>query len=224
MNTQNRHIHTHHSNLRLYYRFHAGIYDLTRWSFLFGRHQLLHELPDLPSRPRILEVGCGTGSNVDRLQRLFPDAVIYGMDLSSHMLQKADEKVGQSEQVTLINDRYGKEGLDLKPFDLIVLSYTLTMTGSHTEHIIQKVHSDLKPDGYIAVVDFHSTPLGWFENWMSINHVKINERLLSLLGKYFSSSLVEVNAAYLGLWRYFRFIGQPLAENKSRLPEADKPL
>ena len=56
--------------MRAYYRFHAGIYDATRWSFLFGRKTLLYNLPvrtDIPQS--LLEVGCGTGHNLRLLAR-----------------------------------------------------------------------------------------------------------------------------------------------------------
>jgi S-adenosylmethionine-diacylgycerolhomoserine-N-methlytransferase len=181
---------------------------MTRWSFLFGRRKLLDSLPSLPTQPRVLEVGCGTGTNIKHLELLFPDAKIYGVDLSHDMLQKASDKIEQSEQVTLVSGRYGSEDLEFDPFDLILLSYTLTMTGDQVESILQTVANDLKPEGYIAVVDFHTTSFNWFKRWMKANHVNLNGHLLPLLKKYFRPSSVKVKKAYLGLWSYFRFIGQ----------------
>ena len=58
--------------LTRYYRWHAPLYDATRWSFLFGRAALIRGIA-LHRRPRrILEVGCGTGANLLRLSRWFP--------------------------------------------------------------------------------------------------------------------------------------------------------
>ncbi|MGB4876086.1 MAG: class I SAM-dependent methyltransferase, partial [Candidatus Competibacter sp.] len=72
--------------LTRYYRWHAPLYDATRWSFLFGRAALIRGIA-LHRRPRrILEVGCGTGANLLRLSRWFPDADITGLDLSADML------------------------------------------------------------------------------------------------------------------------------------------
>lgn len=203
-----QHIDNHDSELKNYYRFHSGIYDATRWSFLFGRRALLDELPDLPPYPRILEVGCGTGRNIRFLEYFFPDAHIIGIDLSRDMLQKATSKIEQPEHVTLIEGRYGGDVPDFQPFDLVLLSYTLSMTGELVESVLQQVYNDLKPTGYIAVVDFHSTPFNWFRYWMKTNHADLDGHLLSLLNKYFQPSSVTIRKAYFGLWSYFRFLGR----------------
>lgn len=200
---------TYGSNIEKYYKYHSGIYDATRWSFLFGRRRLLTKLPDLPPRPRILEVGCGTGSNIRLLEFLFPDAEICGVDLSKEMLHEAELKARSSKQVTLLKDRYGTEKLNFEPFDLILLSYSLTMTGDNTEAVLQQVLEDLKIDGTVAVVDFHYSPFRWFRKWMEKNHVSMNGQLLTLLKKYFAPEAVSVSKAYLGLWKYFTFLGSP---------------
>jgi ubiquinone/menaquinone biosynthesis C-methylase UbiE len=51
-------------SLRGYYRLHSKIYDATRWSFLFGRHRLIELVASHKTPTRILEVGCGTGTNL----------------------------------------------------------------------------------------------------------------------------------------------------------------
>ena len=197
------------NKLERYYKYHSRIYDATRWSFLFGRRQLLSEIPDLPPYPRILEVGCGTGKNIEVLEYLFPDAKIYGVDLSKDMLHKARLKTKDPEQITLLNKRYGAKNLDLEPFDLILLSYSLTMTGDKTESVLQQAYEDLKPKGTVAVVDFHNTSFSWFRRWMGNNHVAMNGQVLPLLKKYFAPQDTAVYKAYLGLWQYFTFIGRP---------------
>lgn len=66
-----------HASLTAYYRWHARIYDLTRWAFLFGRSQLIHKAAYRVVQPaRILEVGCGTGRNLVALAQRFPAARI----------------------------------------------------------------------------------------------------------------------------------------------------
>lgn len=192
-----------------YYRFHAPLYDATRWSFLFGRASLLDMIPDLPSQPQILEVGCGTGTNMERLEFHFPDARITGLDLSPEMLSKAGERLHHSTQVELKLGRYKGDSFDYNSFDLILLSYSLTMFGPQTDAIFNHILEDLKPNGYIAVVDFNTSPFPWFRRWMELNHVHFDGHLLPLLKKYFHPADITVKQAYCGLWTYFQFVGKP---------------
>lgn len=58
--------------LERYYRFHATIYDATRWLFLFGREGIIREIrARLPEDGEIVEIGCGTGRNLARLATVF---------------------------------------------------------------------------------------------------------------------------------------------------------
>lgn len=202
-----------HQKLENYYRLHSAIYDWTRWSFLFGREQLLNNIPGLPNNPRILEVGCGTGKNLASLEYLFPDAQIYGIDLSGDMIHLARKKIQNDQQTELIKGAYGDPQFQFKPFNLILLSYSLTMLGNQAENILDQVYKDLASNGYIAVVDFHDTPFNWFKQWMQVNHVEMDGQLAPLLKKIFIPILNQRKKAYLGVWKYLLFIGRrkPLA-------------
>ncbi|MCW9709080.1 class I SAM-dependent methyltransferase [Fodinibius salsisoli] len=191
-----------------YYQLHAQIYDATRWSFLFGRENLLDKIPDLPSQPHILEIGCGTGKNMERLSYHFPDASIVGIDLSPDMLQKAKKRLGSTKDIELKLGQYGKQSFNYDSFDLILVSYSLTMFDDNIEDVFEQICKDLKPQGYIAAVDFHTSPFNWFCKWMEMNHVDFSEQLFSLFKKYFSPSDIELKKAYGGLWTYFQFVGR----------------
>jgi len=47
----------------------------------------------LPTRPRLLVVGAGTGEELVRLAARFPQATLTGVDPSSHMLDVARERL-----------------------------------------------------------------------------------------------------------------------------------
>jgi S-adenosylmethionine-diacylgycerolhomoserine-N-methlytransferase len=64
------------------YRLHARIYDCTRWTFLFGRDELVRRATERISARVIHEIGCGTGHNLLRLRARCPGAQITGWDLS----------------------------------------------------------------------------------------------------------------------------------------------
>ena len=192
--------------LQSYYKWHAHIYDATRWGFLFGRNELIRSLPRLPDKPRILEIGCGTGHNLVNLQAAFPNAIITGIDLSPTMLEIAEKKVDR--QTELINNRYEASGTRNKAFDLILLSYSLTMMQTAADEIIPELHAKLNDDGVIAMVDFYSTPFKWFRRWMQKNHVMFDKTIDITLKKHFHLIQQSQKRAYLGLWSYFKFIGK----------------
>lgn len=204
------------ANLTRYYRFHAKIYDATRWSFLFGRNQLMSAAADrfggVDAPRRILEVGCGTGKNLVGLSRMYPSAEITGLDLSPHMLVRAGKRLaGEPEdrarnvrlKLKLYNDTFQPD----HPYDLIVFSYTLSMINPGWTAVIEKAAIDLAPGGRVAVVDFHDSRVGAFKRWMGVNHVRMESHLLPEIRKFFTPVFEKTPAAYGGLWEYFLFIG-----------------
>ncbi len=200
------------SELHGYYRWHAQIYDLTRWAFLFGRTELIRHAAKQTAPRRILEIGCGTGKNLVELARQFPQARIVGLDLSADMLEKAQRKVA-GLPVSLVPGAYVTPVNAGEPFDLIVFSYCLTMINPGFDEVLKLCLQDLSPRGKIAVVDFHDSPWGWFRTWMGVNHVRMEGQIL---GWFEASGLqlgpVRVRRAYGGIWRRMEcFAGRELA-------------
>ncbi len=195
-----------------YYRLHARIYDRTRWSFLFGRDAVIARLAQITAPQRILEVGCGTGKNLCKLARTFPEARITGLDLSAEMLAQARRKTqGLAHQVELLQKPY-KGALEPGHFDLVLFSYCLTMINPGWEAAIDAAKAELCPGGHIGVVDFHDSPVPAFRAWMAINHVRMQGHLLPCLQERFIPEYARVRSGYGGLWRYLIFIGKKAAE------------
>lgn len=132
-----------------YYRWHARIYDATRWSFLFGREAVLHRVAaDGPAPTRILEIGCGTGRNLLSLARRFPQAEITGVDLSAAMLAVAARKAAPyGPRVRLIQQAYNAPLGATAGFDLVLCSYALSMFNPGFEAAIVAAERDLVPGG-----------------------------------------------------------------------------
>ncbi len=196
--------------LASYYRWHAGIYDLTRWAFLFGRRPLIKAVGSAIASPqRILEIGCGTGKNLVALAETFPDAQITGLDLSKDMLDRAGKKISRfGDRVKLLHRPYdGPVSADQK-FDLIVFSYSLSMINPGYDQVIETSRTDLSPDGVVAVVDFHESRWDWFRKWMGVNHVRMEGQILKQLERHFSPLRCQVSHGYGDLWRYLLFIGR----------------
>jgi S-adenosylmethionine-diacylgycerolhomoserine-N-methlytransferase len=192
-----------------YYRWHARIYDATRWSFLFGRAAILADAAALVTPVRILEVGCGTGKNLADLCRRFPQAAVTGVDLSATMLDVARRKTARfGSRVGLLHRSYDAPLGDLTGYDLVLFSYALSMFNPGFETALRAAAADLAPGGCIAVVDFHATRLRVFERWMGVNHVRMNGQLRPLLQSLFRPELDRVDHAYGGVWQYLTFVGR----------------
>jgi len=199
-----------HTSLKDYYRWHARIYDLTRWVFLFGRARIIQLAASEINQPvSILEIGCGTGRNLAALAQRFPQAHIIGLDLSSDMLERARCKVQAfGSRMVLLHQAYDAPVATAAKFDLIVLSYSLSMINPGFDQVLRICKSDLSPTGIIAVVDFHASRWSWFRRWMGLNHVRMEGHLLEELNKHFGSQVCQVQRAYGNLWRYLLFIGR----------------
>lgn len=194
--------------LKRYYRLHAAIYDLTRWSFLFGRSALIQRLQKMRIEPRrILEVGCGTGRNLAALARAFPTAEVVGIDVSEDMLDHARRRCAFADTRVLLECApYGVHSR-LGKFDLIVASYALTMMGEGVGSVLDAARRDLRDDGVLAVVDFRDSRFAFFRHWMSLNHVRLDDSVLPQIRARFGDKASSTKIAYAGLWRWFLLVG-----------------
>ena len=199
------------SSLRGYYRWHAKFYDLTRWAFLFGRRGLIETVAGQIEGPaRILEIGCGTGKNLVDLAEAFPAAHITGLDLSADMLDRARAKIAPfADRVDLLHRPYdGTVADEDGKFDLIVISYALSMINPGYDEVINLCRQDLNEGGIIAVVDFHETRWTWFRKWMGVNHVRMEGQILAQLDAGFEAVVRRIGRGYGGLWRFVTFVGR----------------
>lgn len=195
--------------LTRYYRWHARLYDATRWSFLFGRAELIRAIAGHHSPSNLLEVGCGTGTNLSRLGNQFPKAALTGLDLSEDMLTRARRKTfRRGISVTLLQGCYDRPLGSEPAFDLIVFSYCLSMINPGWEQALDAALRDLRPGGLLGVVDFHDTRLAGFQRWMAFNHVRMEGHLLPHLNACCHPVVQTLRTAYGGGWRYFLFIGR----------------
>lgn len=200
-----------------YYRLHACIYDMTRWSFLFGREAIIDLLAKRCSPAHILEVGCGTGKNLVQLAGKFPGAEITGLDLSPEMLKQAVKKCRPfTGRIHLIQKSYDGP-IQPGTFDIVLFSYSLSMMESEWRTAVESAAIDLVRHGRIAVADFHNTPVSTFRSWMQLNHVRMQGHLLPGLSHFFTSEYSRIRAGYAGIWNYLIFLGRPKNQSAPRV-------
>lgn len=197
------------SNQEAYYRFQSKFYDLSRWAFLFGREEMHQFYPEDFTPERILEIGCGTGFHLSRLQQRFPDAEITGIDPSAAMLNKARSKTGSSsENINLVHSPYSKGAFPSDYFDMIFCSYSLTMMEDAERHLTETIQDHLRKDGLLLIADFHATPFEWFRRWMKMNYVDFRQPTFELARRHCENLHFETEKVYGGLWEYGLFAGR----------------
>lgn len=199
--------------LRRYYQLHAPLYDLTRWAFLFGRRRLCRELAQRAPL-RVLEIGCGTGRNLDQLARLLPAAQLSGADLSGDMLARARQRLGGlGTRLKLWEGDFARMPAG-EQHDAVLLSYVLTMTHPHTEALLAAAWQRVAPGGVLAIVDFHDSPLRLFRRWMAVNHVRLQGELPAYVRDLDGAAEIRRYSAFGGLWRYVQIVVEKPARRR----------
>jgi S-adenosylmethionine-diacylgycerolhomoserine-N-methlytransferase len=140
------------------YRVQRHFYDVTRAYYLLGRNERISALKP-PVGGSVLEIGCGTGRNLTQLARRYPDATIYGVDISDEMLVTAANavareglqhrvKLAQGDATTFDGTAFGKA-----TYDRVLFSYTLSMIPDW-KLALHTASARLAPAGELHVVDF----------------------------------------------------------------------
>jgi tRNA (cmo5U34)-methyltransferase len=97
----------------------------------------------------ILDLGCGTGLEIEALFQKAPHASITGVDLSENMLEQLRKRyVARINQIALVRDSFLTLPLGMQAYDYI----TSTLAMHHILHdtkreLYRKIHAALKPSG-----------------------------------------------------------------------------
>ncbi|KQN08525.1 methyltransferase [Sphingobium sp. Leaf26] len=141
------------------YRYQRHIYDLTRKYYLLGRDGLIADL-DVPAGGAVLEIGCGTGRNLIAVGKAWPQARLYGVDISEAMLGTARAsvaKAGMGGRVALAQgDACGFDAQALfgrATFERVFISYALSMIPEWEMALAQAARC-VAPGGRLEIVDF----------------------------------------------------------------------
>ncbi|MBB3316042.1 S-adenosylmethionine-diacylgycerolhomoserine-N-methyltransferase [Rhizobium sp. BK181] len=171
------------------YRYQRHIYDLTRKYYLLGRDQTIRNL-NVPAGGTLLEVGCGTGRNMALAHKYYPQARLYGLDISQEMLISARKTF---ESKATIPDFRVADATAFTPrefgvsgFDRILISYALSMIPDW-ECAVDSALAALAAGGELHIVDFGQQERlpGWFAHflraWLRKFHVSPRADLRQVL-------------------------------------------
>ncbi|GAB4227614.1 MAG: class I SAM-dependent methyltransferase [Elainellaceae cyanobacterium] len=117
------------------------------------RQQLIAKVQGQPAK--ILDLGCGTGSTTLMLKQAFPQAQVWGLDLSPYMLVLADFKAQQAGlKIHWLHGLAETTGLNSANFDLVTCAFLFHETPPDVaELILQEAFRLLKPGGQLLILD-----------------------------------------------------------------------
>lgn len=103
---------------------------------------------------RVLDLGCGTGLELEYYFRLNPSAQVTGVDLSQGMLDELKRKL-PDRNVELICGSYFDVPFGEEVFDAAVSVESLHhFTQAEKIPLYKKLHRALKPGGYFILTDY----------------------------------------------------------------------
>ena len=110
----------------------------------------------LDERCRVLDLGCGTGLELEEYYKLNPTARVTGIDLSRGMLSALAQKLADKD-IELICGSYFDLPMGECAFDAAVSVESLHhFTKEEKVALYSKLHKALKDDGYFILTDYFS--------------------------------------------------------------------
>lgn len=164
------------------YKRQRHFYDATRKYYLLGRDPMIAGL-NVPEGGSVLEIGCGTGRNLVKAAQSYPNATLFGIDISAEMLEtalQAAKRAGIAERTRL--ERADATHFDpaalfgQNRFDRIFISYAVSMI-PQWQSVIRESIRHLNPGGELHIVDFGDQQRlpKWFKKalftWLAWFHV-----------------------------------------------------
>jgi S-adenosylmethionine-diacylgycerolhomoserine-N-methlytransferase len=174
------------------YRYQRHVYDLTRKYYLLGRDRLIDGL-DVPPDGSVLELGCGTGRNLVKAARTYPQAQLSGLDISAEMLETAAVAIGRRDLSARVRLAQG-DASDFDPetlfgrpgFDRVFISYSLSMIPEWRRTVTAALDA-VDDGGSLHIVDFGRQERlpGWFKSalraWLAKFHVSPRDSMREVL-------------------------------------------
>ena len=108
------------------------------------------------AKSRILDLGCGTGLELERYYMLNPSAKVVGIDLAPKMLNALKNKF-EDKDLTLILGSYFDVEFESDAFDAVVSVESIHhFTKEEKIPLYHKIRNALKSNGYFILTDYFS--------------------------------------------------------------------
>ena len=128
---------------------------------------------------KLLDLGCGTGLELDEILKINPSIQVTGIDLAVSMIEKLNQKhAAKKNQLNLIVANYFEYDFGENEFD-VALSVQTLHHFTHEEKIklYKRIYTSLKQDGFYIEADYMA-PTQAYEDFCFAE----NKRILAELG------------------------------------------
>lgn len=117
-------------------------------------------IPETDRALSILDIGCGTGLELDAVLSKAPNAMVTGIDVSRAMLRKLRENYSdRAEQLRLIHGSYLEAPLGEAAYDFVIAVMTLHhLLPARKRALYRRVRAALKDDGAYVEGDWIVSP------------------------------------------------------------------
>ena len=103
---------------------------------------------------RLLDLGCGTGLELEGIFARFPELIVSGIDLSGPMLSRLREKFPEKE-ICLIAGDYRRTKLGNPMYEAVVAVETLHhLTREEKAELFPRIFSAIQPNGVFIDADY----------------------------------------------------------------------
>ena len=136
--------------------------------------------------PLILDVACGTADSTIKIAEKIENARIFGIDISSKMLEigkKKVEKLGLNDRISLSNSRAENIAFEEGTFDAAMVAFGVRNFSDRAQGL-KEIRRVLKPNGTLIILEL-SEPRNAIMRWFYNLYFK---NILPIIGKRVSGN------------------------------------
>ena len=190
----------------------------------FGKFNYQQPLSHNYSKPRRLaDIGCSIGMSSEFQKQAFPDAKIWGVDLSPYFLAVAKYRSAiKNQDIEYIHENAEKMSFQSNYFDVVTCNYLFhEVPEEATKNILNEIYRIVEPNGIVAITDIEPSNINQkkgfltpFRRWMfEVTEPHIfayydRDMRMQLLDAGFTNVVKQKNDPVNSVW-----IGQKICES-----------